>query len=169
MSSRSPAPKGPDGVSGGPVVFVLAALTLALFLIWYWFPVSIALAPSSARSAKDVEAVAALLTQGFTLSAYAIGLGEARLMVLTSKGDIILSSPPHRLLLVKADSDRDGRSDGVETLIENLEKPSGLFLDGDQLYIAEDSRVLRVGFDDETGEIAGTPETILPVGVAPRN
>jgi hypothetical protein len=35
-------------------------------------------------------------------------------MVLTSKGDIILSSPPHRLLLVKADSDRDGRSDGVE-------------------------------------------------------
>jgi hypothetical protein len=60
MSSQSPAPKGPDGVSGGPVVFVLAALTIALFLIWYWFPVSVAVAPSSARSAKDVEAVAAL-------------------------------------------------------------------------------------------------------------
>jgi hypothetical protein len=71
MSSQSPAPKGPDGVSGGPVVFVLAALTIALFLIWYWFPVSIAVTPSSARSAKDVEAVAALLTppQGLTLSA----------------------------------------------------------------------------------------------------
>jgi glucose/arabinose dehydrogenase len=162
MSPKSPPPNGPNGVSSGPVVLVLAALTLAM--AWHWFPVSIAVAPSSARSAKDVEAIAARLTppQGFTVNAYAIGLGQARVMVLTSKGDIILSSPPHRVLLVKADSDGDGRSDGVETLIETLEKPSGLFLDGNQLYIAEDSRVLRVGFNAETGKIAGTPGTILP-------
>ncbi len=100
--------------------------------------------------------------RGFTVNAYAIGLGQARVMVLTSKGDIIVSSPPHRVLLVKADSEGDGRSDGVENLIEKLENPSGLFLDGDQLYIAEDSRVLRVGFDVETGKIAGAPEAILP-------
>ena len=145
-------------------MLLLAALTLALFLIWHWFPVSIAVAPSSARSAEDMEAVAARLTppQGFTVNAYAIGLGQARAAVLTSKGDIIVSSPPHRVLLVKADSDGDGRSDGAETLIVKLENPSGLFLDGDQLYIAEDSRVLRVGFDVEIGKIVGTPETILP-------
>ena len=144
-------------------MLLLAALTLALFLIWHWFPVSIAVAPSSARSAEDMEAVAARLTppQGFTVNAYAIGLGQARAAVLTSKGDIIVSSPPHRVLLVKADSDGDGRSDGAETLIDKLENPSGLFLDGDQLYIAEDSRVLRVGFDVEIGKIVGTPETIL--------
>jgi glucose/arabinose dehydrogenase len=161
MSSQSPAPKGPNGISGGPFVLVVAALTLAL--IWHWFPVNIAVAPSSARSAKDVDAIAARLTppQGFTVNAYAIGLGQARVMVLTSKGDIILSSPPHRVLLIKADSDGDGRAEGVETLIDKLENPSGLFLDGDQLYIAEDSRVLRVGFDVETGKIARTPETIL--------
>ena len=164
MSSQSPVPKGPNGISGGPFVLFLAALTLALFLIWHWFPVSIAVAPSSARSAEDMEAVAARLTppQGFTVNAYAIGLGQARAAVLTSKGDIIVSSPPHRVLLVKADSHGDGRSDGAETLIDKLENPSGLFLDGDQLYIAEDSRVLRVGFDVEIGKIVGTPETILP-------
>jgi len=145
-------------------VLLLAALTLALFLIWHWFPVSIAVAPSSARSAEDMEAVAARLTppQGFAVNTYAIGLGQARAAVLTSKDDIIVSSPPHRVLLVKADSDGDGRSDGAETLIDKLENPSGLFLDGDQLYIAEDSRVLRVGFDVEIGKIVGTPETILP-------
>jgi len=144
-------------------VLLLAALTLALFLIWHWFPVSIAVAPSSARSAEDMEAVAARLTppQGFAVNTYAIGLGQARAAVLTPKGDIIVSSPPHRVLLVKADSDGDGRSDGAETLIDKLENPSGLFLDGDQLYIAEDSRVLRVGFDVEIGKIVGTPETIL--------
>jgi hypothetical protein len=131
MSSQSPAPKRLNGISGGPFVLVVAALMLAL--IWHWFPVNIAVAPSSARSAKDVDAIAARLTppQGFTVNAYAIGLGQARVMVLTSKGDIILSSPPHRVLLIKADSDGDGRAEGVETLIDKLENPSGLFLDGD--------------------------------------
>ena len=164
MSLQSPTPKWPDGVSGGLVVFLLAAFTLALFLAWRWFPVSIAVSPSSARSAKDVDAIAARLTppRGYTVNAYATGLGGATVMVLTPKGDIIVSSPPHRVLLVKADNDGDGRSDGVETLIDELENPSGLFLDGDQLYIAEDSRVLRVRFDAETGKIVGTPEAILP-------
>lgn len=161
MSSRSPAP---EKISRGPVVLILAAMMLSFFLIWHWFPVSIAVAPSSARSARDMEAIAAQLAppQGFTVNVYAVGLGEARAMVLTSKGDIILSSPPHRVLLIRADSHANGRSDRVETLIEKLDNPSGLFLDGDQLYIAEDSRVLRVGFDADTGKIAGTLETILP-------
>jgi glucose/arabinose dehydrogenase len=164
MSLQCPTPKRPDGVSGGLVVFLLAAFTLALLLAWRWFPVSIAVAPSSARSAKDMDGIAARLTppQGYTVNAYAIGLGGARVMMLTPKGDIIVSSPPHRVLLVKADNDGDGRADGVETLIDKLENPSGLFLDGDQLYIAEDSRVLRVRFDAETGKIVGTPEAILP-------
>ena len=139
MSLQLPTPKWPDGVSGGLVVFLLAAFTLALFLAWRWFPVSIAVSPSSARSAKDVDAIAARLTppRGYTVNAYATGLGGATVMVLTPKGDIIVSSPPHRVLLVKADNDGDGRSDGVETLIDELENPSGLFLDGDQLYIAK--------------------------------
>jgi hypothetical protein len=68
-------------------------------------------------------------------------------MALTPKGDIILTVPPDRLLLVNADSDGDGYSDGVSTLLDGLHNASGLFLDGDQLYVAEVTRVLRVGFD----------------------
>jgi hypothetical protein len=61
-------------------------MMLAFFLIWHWFPASIAVVPSSAGSARDMEAIAAQLAppQGFTVNVYAIGLGEARAMVLTS-------------------------------------------------------------------------------------
>ena len=83
-------------------------------------------------------------------------------MVLTPRGDIILSSHHSKVLLVKNDSSGNGRSDGVETLLDGLHNPSGLFLDGDQLYIAEEARILRVGFDAETRKITGTPETVLP-------
>jgi hypothetical protein len=75
-----------------------------------------------------------------------MGLGEARVVVLTPKGDILLSSLPSKVLLVKKDSRGNGRSDGVETLLSGLHR-SGLFLDGDQLYIAEEARILRGGFD----------------------
>jgi hypothetical protein len=80
MSSQSPAPKEPNGLSAGSAVLVFAAITLAL--AWYWFPVSIAVVPSSARSTEDVEAIAVRLTPppGFTVNAYAVGLGQARVI-----------------------------------------------------------------------------------------
>jgi glucose/arabinose dehydrogenase len=83
-------------------------------------------------------------------------------MVLTPKGDIILSSLPSKVLLVKKDSNNSGRADGVGTLLSGLHNPSGLFLDGDQLYIVEEGRILRVGFDPEASKITGTVETVLP-------
>lgn len=148
----------------GRAMLVLAALALVLFYIWHSFPVSFAVPPFSARSAEEVKAIAAWLTppQGFTVNAYAIGLGEARVMVLTPRGDIILSSLPSKVLLVKKDSSGNGRSDGIETLLDGLHNPSGLFLDGDQLYIAEETRILRVDFDAATRKMTGAPETVLP-------
>jgi glucose/arabinose dehydrogenase len=141
------------------------ALGLALlFLFWRWLPVSIAVPPSSARTAGDMEGIASGLTAppGYRVDAYAIGLGEARVMVLTPTGDIILSSLPSKVLLIKKDTSAGGRSGGVETLLTGLHRPSGLFLDGDQLYIAEEARILRVGFDAQARKVIGTPETILP-------
>ena len=37
-----------------------------------------------------------------------------------------------------------------------------MFLDGDQLYIAEEARVLRVGFDSEARKMTDPLETIVP-------
>jgi glucose/arabinose dehydrogenase len=145
------------------VLGALAAIAL-LLVFWHLLPVSIAVPPSSARTASELDAIAEGLTTppGFGVNAYATGLGEARVMVLTPRGDIILSSLPSKVLLIKKDSSNGGRAEAVETLLSGLHNPSGLFLDGDQLYIAEEARILRVGFDPVTRKITGSPETVLP-------
>jgi glucose/arabinose dehydrogenase len=66
------------------------------------------------------------------------------------------------VLLVKKDSHGNGRSDGVETLLSGLHNLTGLFLDGDQLYIVEEARILRVAFDAEARKMTGPLETIVP-------
>ena len=147
------------------VLFAVSLASLFFFgYLWRWLHVSIAVPPSSALSARDIDSIAVGLATppGFSVNAYAMDLGEARVMVLTPKGDIVLSSLPSKVLLVKKDSRGNGRSDGVETLLSGLHNPSGLFLDGDQLYIAEEARVLRVGFDSEARKLTGPLETIVP-------
>jgi glucose/arabinose dehydrogenase len=161
MESRVSKPRL---ITRGRVALVLMLLLAALlYLAWRAMPINIALPPKGARSADEMTHVAVTLKPpaGYTVDAYATGLGHARTMALTPKGDIILTVPPDRLLLVKADGDGDGQSDGVSTLLDGLHNASGLFLDGDQLYVAEDARVLRVGFDAEAGRITGPAETVL--------
>jgi glucose/arabinose dehydrogenase len=151
-----------------PVRSKLLAIAIALFvlalLLWRWFPVSFAIPPSSARTTQDLEAIGARLKTppGYHVSVYAMGLGTARVMVLTPKGDIILSSLPSKVLLIKKDESGKGSSTQVEVLLSGLHNPSGLFLEGDQLYVAEESRVSRVRFDVEAGKIVGALEPIIP-------
>ena len=77
-----------------------------------------ALAP--ARVSAGEPQIDFTLPPGFSASLYATGLGRARLMAMTPAGDIVLSSPPRRVLLVKADRDGDGRSDDTVVLLEGL-------------------------------------------------
>jgi glucose/arabinose dehydrogenase len=135
-----------------------------VFILILKLAVTIAMAqPSAAPSEKDMEALAARLTvpSGFRISLYAIGLGTARTMALTPKGDIILSAPPSKLLLIKKDNSRNDRPNAAIVLMDGLHKPSGLLLDGDQLYVAEEARVFRIGFDQEALKITGDPQTII--------
>src|SRR5262245_5598466 len=104
-------------------LFALALASLFSFgYLWRWLHVSIAVPPSSAISAKDIDSIILGLATppGLSANAYAMGLGEARVMVLTPKGDILLSSLPSKVLLVKKDTRGNGRSDGVETLLFGL-------------------------------------------------
>ena len=150
---------------------MLALLLLAallLYLAWRALPINIAMPSKEAGSPGDAARAAAGLAApaGMTVNAYATGLGPARMMALTPKGDILLTVPPNQLLLIKADRNGDGRTDGVITLLDDLHNASGITLDGDQLYIAVNGRVLRVPFDAEAGRVTGAAETVirLPAG-----
>lgn len=98
---------------------------------------------------------------GYKVSIYAQGLGKARLMQVTPTGDILLSVPPRKVLRILADKDGDGASDGTEVLIDGLRRVHGILLDGDKLYLAEEMRVLVVGYDAVAGKVAGEREVVL--------
>lgn len=115
----------------------------------------------SAPSLAAPDAAKLKVAPGYKVSIYAMGLGKARLMQLTPAGDILLSVPPRKVLRVLADKDGDGESDGAEVLIDGLRRVHGLLLDGDRLYLAEETRVLRVGYDSAAGTVTGEPAVVL--------
>lgn len=102
------------------------------------------------------------LPDGFNVSVYARQLDNARFMRFTSTGDLLLSRPHQGdVLLLKADSDGDGKADAVETLLSDLRRPLGLDLHADWLYIAESNRIGRIRFDATSGRTDGAYETVV--------
>ena len=88
------------------------------------------------------------LPEGYRLEIFARDLGRLRLMQMTENGDLIVSGyRDGNIVLLKADRDGDGRSDGQQILIEGTNQPHGLLLEGGTLYVAEEQRVVRYEFD----------------------
>lgn len=103
-----------------------------------------------------------VLPDGLKLNIYATDLGKARLMVMTTTGDILLSVPPQgKIKLISRDGNKDGRADSVKTLLSGLKRPHGLMLLGGYLYIAEYHRVVRYAFNQATSTISSKPEIIV--------
>ncbi len=100
--------------------------------------------------------------QGFSLELYAKDLPKARFMRFTPDGDLLLSRP-HRgdVLLLRRDQNGDGHPDAVETLLKDLQRPLGLDIAGDYLYVAESNRIGRVAFDSPSGTLAGAYEPLI--------
>jgi glucose/arabinose dehydrogenase len=88
------------------------------------------------------------LPPGYQLDVFARDLGKPRIMQMTGDGNLIVSGyRDGNILLVKADGDGDGRSDGQVSLREGLDQPHGLLLEGNTLYVAEEQRVVAYDFD----------------------
>jgi glucose/arabinose dehydrogenase len=105
---------------------------------------------------------------GFRVNLFADGIRNARFLRVTPAGDVLVSSPREgAVFLLERDANGDGRADGVRKLVENLDRPHGLELVGEWLYIAETGALKRVRFDAATRAVSGAPETVLaglPVG-----
>lgn len=108
--------------------------------------------------------------EGFTYSLYATGLKNARMMAVTSGGDLLVSTPRSgEVHLLARDENGDGAADGQAVLLSDLKRPHGLALSGGFLYVGESNAIGRIGFDDATGETVGSYERIvtdLPDGFA---
>ena len=101
------------------------------------------------------------LPEGFTIETWANGIPNARMLLATPADDLLVSAPREgKIFLVRGDADGNRRNDGVEVLIEGLDRPHGIAWHQGNLYIAEGGAVARVPFDPETREV-GTPVRIV--------
>lgn len=132
----------------GLLAFV-GVLVVATAIAWWRFgPVNGPLRPPPRDQWEILLRERIKLPAGYRLEIFARDLGRLRLMQMTENGDLLVSGyRDGNILLLKADRDCDGRSDGQQDLLEGLNQPHGLLLEGSTLYIAEEQRVMRYDFD----------------------
>jgi glucose/arabinose dehydrogenase len=143
---------------------VLGVLAMAVAGAVWLLPVSVPLPKAFAETDRQLEQQMLARTKaptGFKLSLFASNVDNARLMVETSTGDLIVSSRKQTVHLVRGDKNGDGRADGVKPLLTGLNQPHGLLLDDGWLYIAEEHQVSRISFDAKRGAVSGQREIVL--------
>ncbi len=99
---------------------------------------------------------------GYGVSLFATGISEARVVRATAAGDVLVSTPRDgRVVLLEADRDGDGASDGRRTLVADLQRPNGLEIADAFLFVAEEDGVGRIAFDELTGATSGDYQRII--------
>lgn len=99
---------------------------------------------------------------GLAVALYADALPFARMLRVTPTGDLLVSlSRSGRIVLLERDADGDGQPDGRRTLLDGLDRPHGMDLRDDWLYVAETGAIARVRFDPARRETRGELERVV--------
>ena len=99
---------------------------------------------------------------GFSVGLFAEKLPSVRFLRPLPGGGLLATTPREgKVWLLTPDRDGDGRADAARPLIERLNRPHGMDLLGDWLYVAEGDGVGRVRIDPETGERRGDYERVV--------
>ena len=92
--------------------------------------------------------------RGYSVSLFAAEVSDARMLRVTTQGDVLVATPRDgKIILLSADADGDGMSDGRRLLLDNLTRPNGIDIWEEYLYVAEEDGVGRVLFDAQSGTI----------------
>ena len=102
------------------------------------------------------------LPPGFRIETFASGLGSARFMAWSPRGDLLVSITRQGKVLALPDRNGDGRVDRVVTVVEDLDLPHGLAFHQGFLYVAETGRVIRYRYHPEQMKVEGPPQVIVP-------
>ncbi len=114
------------------------------------------------------------LPPGFSLSIYASGLKDPRVMVRDARRNILVSLPSEGQVVALIDKDLDGKAEETKTVIAGLKNPHGLAfncVDNSpekypcKLYVAEENQVQVYDYDDANLQAINGKKIIdLPAG-----
>ena len=91
------------------------------------------------------------IAEGYKLTVFATGLGRARVIRQTLGGNFIVTAARDgKVLFVRADSNQDGRSDGVHELLSGLNRPHGLMVEDNTVLIAESHQITAFALEGES-------------------
>ncbi len=119
--------------------------------------------PTKQGQAEPTQERTITLPAGFQISVYAAGLGQARLMIWSPEGALVISEQGTTNGRVSILNDRDGNSTAEEriTFAQGLRNPHGLAFRDGYLYVAAENQVVRYRW--QGGAAAqGNPEIIIP-------
>ena len=103
------------------------------------------------------------LPAGFHVDIYAEGFERPRFMLLGSKGELLLSDSADRgTVYVFEDANKP---DQRKKLIEGLDRPYGLALWKDYLYVGEQTSIKRYKYDAASGTVGRGEEVISLAGL----
>lgn len=103
-----------------------------------------------------------VLPEGFSIGVYASDIPNARLLLFTRTGDLLVANPNlDQIILLERDRDRNGKADSRKVLLADLNGPNGLDFYQGWLYIAETDAIGRVPFDHESGKVTGAYERLV--------
>ena len=145
----------------GPRIPGSVACLCVLGLLAAPVALSAPLAPEGAKSLEGRIRVPA----GWRFQVYATGLAAPRLMQRAPDGSIIVTvTGADAVVKLDPDRDGDGKADRLALLVEGLDGPHGVLLEGRALYIAERTRIVRFDYDGSTLTGPATVADGLPSG-----
>jgi glucose/arabinose dehydrogenase len=123
--------------------------------------------PSASNSADRVRRPANAqlrVPQGFTAQLWADNVGRARTIVFASNGDALIADSSAGHIGVLRDADRDGRAEVRSVLVEGFDRPFGLAIRPDGLYVADITGVWRLDYKPGDLKARGAPVRVTPQG-----
>ena len=101
----------------------------------------------------DAPEIPLSLQQGFSLSIFAQGLADPRVMILDPADTLLVSVPSQGKVVALPDHDRDNRADRVVTVVAGLDRPHGMAFrcaPNCLLYVAEKGQVNAYSYNPKT-------------------
>jgi glucose/arabinose dehydrogenase len=114
---------------------------------------------SSSRMRRPADATLRV-PPGFTVNIFADGLDHARWMTVASNGDVLLAEPRDGKITLLRDADKDGLAELVTTFAEGFDRPHGLAIQGDHLYVGDLREVYRLAYKPGQTKAAGKRELV---------
>jgi glucose/arabinose dehydrogenase len=104
------------------------------------------------------------LPQGFSIDVFAEGFDRPRFMLQGPSGEIVMSDSTNAgSVYVIEDGNKDFKAESKKKILEGLDRPYGLALWKDYLYVAETTSLKRYKYDAKRMKVNGKGEELVPL------